>query len=91
MEIKKFNQYITESNSEVSKIEIKEFALEETKSLISDLYEKMAKKFPIDSSKLSDDEKTEQDKIILELCEHVTKVTIQNISVLNDTKSEEKD
>lgn len=82
MGIKKFNQYITESTS-VSEIEIQEFAKEECEKLISDLYERMAKKFPIDSSELQKEEKFKQTKILQELTELVSEVTINNISILS--------
>lgn len=82
MGIKKFNQYIKESTT-VSEIEIQEFAKEEAEKLISDLYERMAKKFPIDSSELDNDEKFKQEKILKELADLVSQVTINNISMLN--------
>ena len=84
MEIKKFNQYITESAT-VSEIEIKEFAKEETEKLISDLFEKMATKFPIDSSDMQNDEKLKKDKLINYLSDLVSQITINNISMLNKT------
>lgn len=86
MSVKKFDDYLKESN--VSKLEIKEFAKEQILELISNLYERMGKKFPIDSSKLDKDEKTLQDKITNELIDLVTQITINNISSLNDKKSE---
>ena len=82
MEVKKFNQYIKESTT-VSEIEIQEFAKEEAEKLISDLYERMAKKFPIDSSDLDKDQKFKQSNVLRELSDLVSEVTIKNISVLN--------
>lgn len=82
MEVKKFSEYITESTT-VSEIEIKEFAKEEAEKLISDLFEKMAEKFPIDSSDMENDEKFKKDKITNDLTELVSQITINNISLLN--------
>jgi hypothetical protein len=81
MSVKKYQDFIKESN--ISPLEIKEFAKEEASNLISDLYERMAKKFPIDSSELSNDEKLLQEKILTELTDLVSQVTINNISSLN--------
>lgn len=89
MKIKKFIQYIKESQTQVvSETEIKEFAKEETEKLISDLYERMAEKFPIDSSEINNEDKHKQNKITQQLSELVAQVTINNISVLNNTDTD---
>jgi len=79
--IKKYKEYIKESI--VSIIEIEEYAKEESKKLIENLYEKMAKKFPIDSSKLTEEQELLKNKLIKELSDLISNITINNISFLN--------
>ena len=88
-DVKKYRDFINESA--VSELEIREFAKEEMFNIIDDLFEKMAKKFPIDSSKLSQEENMLKDKLISEFSKLIAQVTINNISVLNDKKNEDID
>ena len=87
MGIKKFNQYIKESNS-VSEIEIEEFAKEEAEKLLSNLFERMAKKFPIDSSELTEKEKKYQTELIKKITRYATRITKNNISTFDEEEAE---